>query len=278
MPVLTFRAFPAAGVVALFDEAPGGGDPKDIGSLRNRPAADPANWLPNIYFHSSLDNMEVHSDTTVTINHGSVAALTPPGLEFVPSRYFAYGSTATTWPLLTHDLGYPPHVAVVVDDNVVKPGYPVQVVSGTKRMRSISVYVTTTQVLLREWSIATSDGSIPAISKTYRILVFRDPPAPEGNKLLEIDATAGTVKMARGRFDLSRNYLQVVPGGSPFGLSSGRSIDLKRGAVRFADPDGSNYDMVPTDFQIRFNPPGNGGGILYYDGSFTGSGILVQAP
>ena len=65
--------------VALFDEAPGGGDPKDINSLRNRPALDPEAWLANVYFHTSLDNMEVILDQVVTINHASFGAMADDG-------------------------------------------------------------------------------------------------------------------------------------------------------------------------------------------------------
>lgn len=278
MPV-AWRIDPVTGHAALFEEAPGGGDHRNRLSLRNRPLVDPENWLANIYLHTALDFMEVHSDSTHTVNHATVAALTPPSPGFSSTRWAAVGASAATWPLLTHSLGYVPHFAVVVDGHIVKPGHPVQVVSGgAKRARIVSVYATTAQILLREWSRTTSDGSIPAISKTYRVIVFRAPRAPSDSKALDASPGDARVAMGLGRFDVSRRYLQVVPGGSPFGLTDGRSIDLKKGAVRLTNPDGSYYDMVPTDFQITFTPPGNGGGVMYYDGSFVGSGIQVQAP
>ena len=70
-----FRAF-HQGVVAIFTEASGGGEPTDMTALRNRPAADPANWLPNLFFHSSLDMLQVSSDDLVSIAHGAISAAT----------------------------------------------------------------------------------------------------------------------------------------------------------------------------------------------------------
>jgi len=274
---LHFGQFASAGIVALYEEAPGGGDFRDIDAPRNRPARDPANWLANIYFHSDLDNLEVESDTTVTINHAPVAAGSGPGGSVTVNGTVQYGGATATHLLISHGLGYKPHVLVLVGDNVLFAGTPIQT-DADKRMRSVSPYVTTSEVRLHEWTVRTSNV-LGAVSKDYRVIVFRQPPAPSGNKLRDFQPGAGIFQLAFGRFDVDRRYLQVVPGGTPWGLSSGRSIDLKRGGVRLVNPDGSIWDTVPTTFFARISPPGNGGGVLYYDGSFAGSSpILVQAP
>jgi hypothetical protein len=89
--------------------------------------------------------------------------------------------------------------------------------------------------------------------------------------------------MAFERFDSSRRYLQVVPGGSPLGLSLGRTIDLNNGAPRAVRPDGTTFDPVPatltTRIQGNYQPAPAYGASLAYGGSYAGpETVQVQAP
>lgn len=281
-----FRAF-HQGVVAIFDEAPGGGEPTQLGALRNRPAADPENWLPNLYFHSSMDMMEVASDDLVTINHGGIDAATGGTTEIPINSNFDVDGTTVDWELKPHGLPYEPLVMVTLDDDVLAPGYPVQIPGTTNgSVRYASAFVTSTRVMLREFRSRGAAG-LAAASRTYRVVVFRRAPAPSGNKLIDFVASTGILNMARGRFDSTKRYLQVVPGGSPIGFTVGRTMDAQNGAPRFVAPDATVFDPVPNTVKTAIIASGGEfasdttvyGAAMNYTGSFAGGlAVQVQAP
>lgn len=282
----TFRLFPN-GIAAIFDEADGGGEITDITSLRNRPANDPESWLANIYFHSALNHMEVSSDDTVSVSHALIDAATGPGGEIpLNSNYDADGTTVD-WDVKTHSLGYEPLVLVAVGSNLLMPGYPVQVPGTTNgSARFVSAYVTTTKVFLREFRVRGS-ATLAAQSIDYRIVVFRNMRAQSGNVLFDFDPDTGGVSMAKGTFDNSRKYLQVVPGGTPLGLALGRTMDGKNGAYRIIRPDATTFDPVPNTVKQGIYATGGTfssdtlvyGSAMNYDGTYTGGGsVQVQAP
>jgi hypothetical protein len=276
-----FMTDPLTNRVALYDEPVPGVTEEDFAdpnSACNAPLNDPDGNLQYIYFHSDMDNLEVLVDTEVTINHAAVAAATgsyPSGVGY--PWLMQYGGVTDDHLLYQHDLGYIPHVFTLYGTTILIPGFPTQTESD-RRMRNVTVYATTTQIRLFEWTVRTPN-ILAAVSRTYRILVFKQPPAPSNNHLIDWDPTTNILKMAGNRFSSDRRYLQVAPGGSPWALSNGRNVDLKRGAVRIANPDGTVWDTVPDGWEAKLVPPGNGGGNLYYDGSFTpDAAINVQAP
>ena len=282
---VVFMADPASGKVALFDEAPGGGDPADPASLRNRPLLDPSAWLANLYFHSGLDNLEVAVDQTITVNHAVVAATGTIGaLGGDVASSVKLGASSTDLVLLNHGQAAVADAMVVAGNRVLYPGMPLQTFSDG-RGRYVSAYVTGTQVKLHEWT-SVSATALPAVSIDYRVLVFRAPPAPSGSLLADFDPASGALGLARGRFLSSRRYLQVVPGGSPFSVAYGKSIDLKNGAPRFTFADGSVFDPVPANQKGRLSTvfgshsfTGAYGNSMAYNGSFAAPPqILVQAP
>lgn len=274
------------GRCALFDEAPGGGDFDDPNSLRNRPLNDPLNWLANIYFHSDFNYLEVaFGPTNVTVNHSAVATIPKPAEQLVD---FGWNNSVTDRLLFTHSLGYQPIVLVVVGQNVVWPGMPVQVGTGaTGGMRFASVYVTDTEVRMKEFA-STGSIALPAISLTYTLLVFARPPVSTGNVLFDFDPVTGIVEMGRRKFKSNLRYLQVVGGGSPFGIAyGGKTIDLKNGAPRAFRADGTYFEPVPATLAMgnpRTNLTGGNYGWIWgnsmsYNGSYSGPGnIQVQAP
>lgn len=293
MTITSFRGFPDYNKVALFDDAPGGGDHDDINSPRNRPALNPEQWLENIYFHSDLDNLEVVSDTTVAISHASTSGATTGGLSSSSSQggggsqnaaSLKYRASSAEHVLVTHGLGYAPICAVVVGSNVLFPGMPVQTQSDG-RGRYCSAYATTTQIKLYEWT-SVSSVALPAASVNYRVIVFRAPRSPSGDLLFSCDPATGKITMAKGRFDSTRRYLQVVPGGSPFGVAYGKTMQLRNGAPRFVNPNGSVFEPVPAALKGRWvcsyvggTYTGAYGSSMAYNGTFTGpEQILVQAP
>lgn len=261
----------------MYDEAAGGGAANDPNSARNAPLNNPVAHLDKIYFHSDLDYMEVHDESDVLINHALVSTTGGP---VGGSIQWGWNTSAVDHLLYTHGLGYAPFALVSVGANIIWPGMPVQTdAGGGGGGRYCSIYTTTTGVYLREFA-SIGNAALPAISLTYKVLTFKNPTAGSGVQLIDWNPGTGVFKAGKGKFDSSRKYLQVVPGGSPLGLSYGRTIDLKNGAVRAVRPDGTYYDPVPaTLFGYLVGGTDTPGAYMNYNGSFTGPGaIQVQAP
>jgi hypothetical protein len=275
---IVFMTDPVTGHCALYDEPAGGGAFDDLNAPRNAPLRNPTAYLANIYFHSALDNMEVHSDTTVSVNHAGVGAGSDTTFVTFANQVY-WNSYVFARAIVWHGLGYVPDYFVAQGSNVLWPGMPVQS-HGDGRGRYVTAYADENYIYLHEW-VSASSTALSAVSLNYRVLIFKAPPAPVGNVLFDADGNTGRVLMGRGRFDSFRQYLQVVPGGTPFGIFYGKSIDVKNGAPCFARPDGTTFKPVSTDMRGRIRPPNDSspGASMGYDGSFVGSeAIPVQAP
>ncbi len=273
MPI-AFRAFPEAGVVALFDEAPGGGDPQDINAARNAPAKTPADWLPNVYFHSSLDYMETVFADDVVVNHPLIDVA--PGSGF--GNYVVFSGDDEDHILYEHNLGYPPIALVATGSNIIWPGMLIHVDGGVNFWRYGTVYCDNNYVRLYVKTAVLSGNDAPATNITYKVLVFKEQ-SPAGDKLIEFDASTGITKMGLGRFNAAAHYLQVASGGSPLGIAQGRTIDLNKGSIRAFRPDGTYFQ--PAGGGQYTITPGSGslGSAVTYGGSYAGPpAIQVQAP
>lgn len=284
MPIV-FMTDPATGRIALFEEAPGGGDFDDPNSMRNRPLNDPVAWFDLLYFHSDFNYMEVSSGPlSVTVNHPSVSTFSPPAGATIA---FGWGSGVADHALAAHGLGYAPLALVALGNNILWPGMPVQV-QGDGGQRFATIYSDATHVRLHEFS-SVGVSALAAASLNYTVLIFRNPPPPSGDILFDFDPATGAVQMGLGKFNSLRRYLQVVAGGTPFGIAyGGRTIDVANGAPRAFRPDGSFFEPVPSALQIglsRIDLRGTNYGTVYggsmaYNGSFAGppGSIQVQAP
>ena len=272
-----FMTDPATGRCALFDEPVTTGDPTDPNSARNAPLNNPATNLADVYFHSDLDYMEISNyDAAKTISHALVTAAAAPG-GITSTANFGWGTAIADHLLLTHGLGYIPHALVARGANLIYPGMPVQT-DGLGGARYATIYCTTTEIRLYEFA-STGAVDLAATNLNYEIMVFKQPPAASGSILLDYDPTSKDVTMGLGKFDSSRRYLQVVPGGSPLGLSYGRQIDLDNGGIRFGYPDGSTSDPVPAISTKLIGGIGGFGTAMGYGGSFAAAtAIQVQAP
>ena len=277
-----FMTDEVTGHFALFDLAPGGGDVEDRNALMHRPLLDPENWLPNIYIHSALDLMEVESETVVTVSHAAIAAgSNTTGIELASP--LDYDAGVTDHDVLTHDLGYEPLVMVVVGSERLTPGQPVQGPGSTGgTVRYVSPHVTSAKVYLREYASRGNTG-LASVDIDYRVLVIRRPRPASGNRLMDLDPETETIAMGFDRFNADRRYLQVVPGGTPFGICLGRNADSANGAPRFISADGSVFDPVPSTVKMGIKAAVEGsvtyGAAMDYTGSFVGTGsIQVQAP
>jgi hypothetical protein len=279
---MTIRQFrdPQGGRIAIYEVPTDVGDPDDPEADCNAPLNDPANNLQYLHFHSDYDPMEVaFGPTDVVINHASIAAGSGPGGVASFNSLMAYGSIVRTHELFDHDLGYPPDFFLIVGDDVVHPGFPVQFDAGDGRARCVTAYATNAKIMLHEFGVQTSN-TLAAVDVTYTVVILKRPPAPSGTILFDFDPETGIVEMAFGKFRSDRSYLQIVAGGSPFGVPLGRTIDYDNGTFRSTSPSGVNRDIVPSSFKISvgfggpvYGPSGD------YGGSFDGEGFIsVQAP
>jgi hypothetical protein len=276
---------PATGRVALYDEAPGGGEYDDPNSLRNRPLNDPVTWFANLYFHSDFNYMEVSTGPVIVgVNHAAVAVTAPPPGATVT---FGWGSAFADTPLVAHGLGYAPLALVALGNNILWPGMPVQT-QGDGGMRFATIYSDAAHVRLYEFA-SVGSSNLAATTLNYTVIVFRNPPAPTGNILIDFEPSTGALQMGLGKFNSLRRYLQVVAGGTPFGISyGGRTIDLANGAPRAFRPDGSSFEPILSSLQLalsRADMRGTDWGAIYggamnYNGAFGGppGAIQVQAP
>ncbi|WP_127142832.1 hypothetical protein [Pelagibacterium montanilacus] len=236
------RGFPAQGVVAVFDEAPGGGAIGNFDAPRNAPAKDPGQHTDRVYWHSAFFQYQLAMPIqTVTVDH---PALSGRQTFWGPSPWFnrqdsqVYSGLAYAVPgrtqaaehtLVTHDLGFVPLAFVAWDDRMVMPGVAVQTASGG-RNRFVAPFSTSSIVGLREVFNA-SNNSLAAVSRTYQVLVFN---VPEADAELPLFGRVGeTIVLGRGKVDTSHYYLrQLGSGDSPFAIDIGRTVDIDNGRAR----------------------------------------------
>jgi hypothetical protein len=278
-----FMADPVSGKAAVFLENGTSGLFDDPTATRNAPLLLPASYMANLKFHSDLDHLAVADAGNASITHASIAGLTSNPL--LGSNYGTNAGGDDNL-LFTHNLGYVPFALAYTGTNIIWPGMPVQTVSGGGA-RYATVYANTTQLrVATQTTIGTT--TLPSVAITYNFLIFANPPAASGNVLYSFDPSTGKVTMGFGKFDSTLQYLQVVPGGSPLGLSMGRTIDLANGAPHACRPDGTTYEPVPAALAFIFEYLSYSGGdfggetsghSLAYNGSFASPSIAsVQAP
>lgn len=278
--MLAWREFPT-GEAALFREADGGGDYRDLDAPRNAPAKTPEAHLDKLFFHSQLDLLEVQLVASVTISHAAITAAAAPSGSTSQSQRFVWGGFTDDHLLVdltALGLSREPICMVAADGRMISGVQPVQ--TGTLgRARYASVYSTTTEVRLYE-EASRANTDLPAVDITYTVWVLRDPPGPVGNTLRQFDPETGETVLGFERFGSLRRYVQVALGGSPLALLKGRGLDLDCGAPRFLRAGTTPYEPVPVGFALTIIPgTGSFGAALAYAGSFVGSGdVEVQAP
>lgn len=234
--------FKAQNVIACFNETAGGGEVLDYNAPRNAPVKNPIASIANVTWHSDFDQFEiVGAERTVTVAHPSVPGkITYLGLSYNGGFVYApsniqvaiYGqSVARNTVLFTHNLGYVPKAFVAIDGNIIPTGYAVQIASnGT--MRIVSVYADATVIGLREIGYSLN-VALPAISKTYKLLVFRKPVADPTLALMDFNAATNVLRLAKGKIRSDRKYLRRVGvGDSPYDINRGRTIDIKNGRTK----------------------------------------------
>lgn len=232
------RGFPADNIVAVYDEASGGGAIDDLNAPRNAPAKNPGAHLSSVYWHSEFFQYELAMPIqTVTINHPTLAGRSTelgerPGFGWnqpVPEFTVQGNVGSSNHTLVTHNLGYRPLAFVAYQNRMVTTGTIVQNIS-EGRSRCVTAYVTNSIVGLRETSVA-SGNSLPSVSRGYSVLVFR---TPETDALRALFGKEGSnVTIGRGLVDTSKSYLRRTGAGdSPFDIDRGPTIDINNGRAR----------------------------------------------
>lgn len=232
---------------AIYDEAPGGGDPLDPASQMNRPVVSPLSWLSNVYFHSDLNYYGIAvKNLSATVSHPSIAGMTRTaagGNQEVSAAVVFYGqSVETNHVLVTHGLGYVPKFFCIYNNRLIPHGTPVQD-EGVGLKRFVTAYATSSQIVLHEvgWS---SDTSLSAVSRTYQVIVFREPLVSPVAK--QLDLYPGEAIFGKGKFRGSEPHLRADgPGDVQWPIATGRTAGVRNGGLRVWVPNGSYVDFGP---------------------------------
>lgn len=227
-------------VVACFEEPNETGDVLDFNAPRNVPLGDPAGHLDKIAWHSELYQYEVAiGPVDVPVSHPFMATtfsrLGVYSSSFYPFVYIdVWGNSgATEHVLVNHNLGYPPVAFVILDGRMVLPGTVVQAESGN-RSRFIEVYVDENVVGIREMRVTSSltvVADLPAVSRTYRVVVCRESSADADLPLF--GKVSGEIVLARGKISTGKRYARVtVSGETGYVLDRARAMDIRNGSIR----------------------------------------------
>lgn len=246
---------------AIYEEAPGGGDPIDPNSQMNRPVLDPITWIDNIYFHSDLNYYRIAAQNlNVVINHASVAGLTTQagnGAGDTSDIVTYAGQIATTSHLLIdHNLGYIPKFFCIYDGKLIPHGTPVQSV-GNGQIRFVTAYATTTQIRLFETASST-ENALPAITKTYQVIVFHDATADLDYPMLDLHP--GVAVFGQGKFRGENPHLRADGlGDVQWPIATERAAGIRNGGLRAYYPNGGYVDF------------------LYYNGSLAAPDYIITS-
>lgn len=254
-----WRAFPAENIVAVFDEAPGGGDVRDINAPRNAPAKTPHLYLSQVYLHSALDYYTIQvQNLAIVINHPAVAGVAPvppppPGdINNSPQNVVIVEegqSVLADQLLLNHNLGVVPNFRFLQGTRFVPAGVPVQVEGG--RRRFVFPYATSTQIRMLELGISDANA-LSAISLSYGVVVFRPPTADPTKPLFGFDGSS--VGLARDKINSSRLTMRLTGlGDSPYAMPLTQAADVLNGGLRVYASDGTPIDY--GDYNGSFPAP-----------------------
>jgi hypothetical protein len=253
---MTIRLYADEFRCAIYEEAPGGGDPLDPTSQMNRPVMSPISWLSNVYFHSDLNYYGIAAtNLSATISHAAVAGMTRiagGGNQEVPATVVFYGQAVETNHLLvTHGLGYVPKFFCIYNNRLIPHGTPIQD-EGLGLKRFVTAYATSTQIRLHEvgWS---SDATLPAVSRTYQVIVFREPSANSTDK--QLDLYAGGADFGRGKFRGAEPHLRADGVGDvQWPIATGPTAAIRNGGLRVWTPNGSAIDFGPYNGSVPAPP------------------------
>lgn len=236
MPI---RGFPDRGVVACFNEPNQSGSIDDWNAPRNAPIKDPLNNIQNVVWHSDFFQYELAVPIqTITITHQALATM---------SKTFSYGYTITFHGdmvgrdiiLYNHNLGYTPLAFVLVDGKTLVPNTLIQFAQLGQGgySRNITSYSDNNSVGIRE-VVYSGTSPAPSISKTYQVMIFREPLADFSAPLFGKNDD-GVVSLAHNKVRTDRQYVRQIEGSeSGFVIDLDETVDISNGKSRIIS--GSN--------------------------------------
>lgn len=195
--------------------------------------ASPSANIDAVYFHSSLDYLEIGYEDTFSLT--------------LPARSDTDWTEASAKHNITsHGLGVIPFGVLLVSGEQMSTLEPLQLTGSYER--HVALGVSSTQVWIQESWYA--KAAMPAITRTYDIYLLRDAPDTTTTKALSF--TSSRLLMGGGKFDTNRAYLRQKNSAPAFWMTAGRTIDTDYEGIRHKRPNGT---------QVSFQG---------YGGSFTG--------
>lgn len=221
---------------AIYEEAPGGGDPSDPTSQMNRPVLNPTAWLDNVKFHSDLNYFGIAAkDLNVNITHPTVPGLTT---QVTIGMIISGQDLTADHLLLQHNLGYVPKFFVIYDNKLIPHGSVVQK-EGQNRLRYVSAYATTTQIRLHELGASTA-ADLPSVTRNYKVIVFRD--ATVSPLLQQLDVYPGEAVFGKGKFIASEPHLRADGlGDVQWPIATSRTANVQNGGLVVWQPGGPYF-------------------------------------
>lgn len=217
------------------------------------PAAltDPLNNLQSVYFHSLLDYVAVAEVFDVTVTHPQRAS---SGSQSPQHAYLTPNPVSGEVNSLSHDLGYQPHGLVFVGNNMLPANSQIQNVGTSFRTVAVEIDASVARIFETAWVY---QHALPAMTQTYKIVLFSQPIQPVSPKSIDIHPTRFLA--SRGKLDTENNYLRRAASNPMFYFSKGKTADVNNGSFRIVTANGATITRSP------------------YAGSFTGApGIGVE--
>lgn len=245
---MTIRLYADEFRCAIYEEAPGGGDPLDPASPRNRPVLEPMNWLGNIRFHSDLAYFGIAAkDMNRIVSHPVV----PAASRSVTRAVTVLGQELThEHVLVVHNLGYVPKFYIIYDGRLIPHGTATQNL-GDGRKRYVAAFATSSEIRLFEIGYSTG-SALPAVSRTYQVIVFQDQDEDPTGAMLDLQP--GIADFGRGRFQAAQPHLRADGMGDvQWPIPTSPTAAVRNGALRVYQPDGGFVD--DGSFDGSLSPP-----------------------
>lgn len=227
------------------------------------PYKHPEQHLELVYFHSKNDYYVEAAAASIAVAHAAYPASAPltwasDGLGLVTVTIYPDTYTITRV-LLQHDLGYVPKFLIADENyNELPASTPIQYANNEQGgNRFVRHYATSTQIVQVE-QVVPGLGPMAALSKTYRVIVFRRPQADPSKPVFQ--AKGSTLVAGRGKVNSAERHLRLADAGeTAFHLPIEPVYDINNGQVRYMRSGGFWIESVTL----------RGASVVRYGGSLT---------
>lgn len=225
---------------------------KPVSGSKYGPRTDPLEHLGLLRFHSDFQYLSSFDIADVTVSHDQVDGVTGSGQTGAPTaggsatgatQAIANGQIAqASHTLFEHDYGYEPFHMVLYNGEIVSGATVVQSASGG-RARRVASYATDSIIGLRETAVSSADD-LASISRSYRVIVFRDIAADPAKPLFHVRLSDGIIVLGRGKITHEMKTLRRAADEEEavFYVPVTPTVDIRNGAVRSVSPVGGVTD------------------------------------